>query len=419
MSTAWKQTLSLIEARDYQQAAASLDGVRRRYEGQDEALWAAAVAITQRLCLMCLECSAVTAYHQRALSAMSEQLDRLNADLIAVIDLLQGLEAGQNGGPLAPLAPHHQSQDAQQTLWKRLQSLLGRARVVAQPALFVASPSWPSLPGPAPDQPSADLAVCCLGPFRVYQYDRVVGEWASRKGKSVFKYLITHREHPVSKEVLMELLWPDSSPDAARNNLNVAIYGLRQSLRQDNPHQSHILYQDDCYFINPDLNIWVDVEAFEAHLARACQLEVRAQSQAVHEYHLAETLYTGDFLEEDRYEDWPAIQRQQLKDAYLGVLERLSQHYYAQGDYAACVAQCQKILAAEPYRESAHRWIMQCYAQQGQRYLAIRQYQDCVDALRNELDVEPSEETDRLYQRVLSGEKTGLEMMPWPVLQLH
>lgn len=90
-----------------------------------------------------------------------------------------------------------------------------------------------------PDSPS--LVIYCLGPFRAYQDDQPVTDWPSSKGKSIFKYLITHREHPVAKDILMELFWPGSSPDSARNNLNVAIYGLRQALRKVRPSFSHVL----------------------------------------------------------------------------------------------------------------------------------------------------------------------------------
>lgn len=418
MSIGWHQTISLLKAGDYQQAAASLDRARQHYEEHDEALWAATLTVTQRLCLMCVECAAASAHHQQALIALSEQLDKLNADLLAIITLLQNLETREEADPLAGAGPRSRSREVQQTLWRRLGSVLGRARLPApQPAPAAELPPMPASPISA--QPSAALAVCCLGPFRVYQHDRLVEDWASRKGKLVFKYLVTHRERPIPKEVLMDLFWPDSSPDAARNNLNVAIYGLRQSLHQNSPDESHILYQDDCYLINPDLDIWVDVEAFRDHLARARRLDENSPAGAIPEYHLAEALYTGDFLDEDRYEDWASAPRQQLKDAYLDVLERLSRHYYMRGEYATCIAQCRKALAVDSCRESAHRWIMQCYAQQGQRYLAIRQYQECADALQDELGVEPSGETVKLYERILTGDQTRPDASPQPVFEFQ
>jgi DNA-binding SARP family transcriptional activator len=238
----------------------------------------------------------------------------------------------------------------------------------------------------------------------VYQDDQPVEEWPSSKGKSIFKYLVTHRERPVVKEILMELFWPDMHPDAARNNLNVAIYGLRQALHQDRPAYSHVLFRDDCYLLNPSLCIWVDCEAFEEHCAAAGRLEERGDIiAAMHECRTAETLYGGEFLEEDRYEDWPMSRRQRLQNSYLGLLDRLGQFCYDQGDDVACIALCLKILAVDSCHEEAHRRLMRCYSRQGQPYLALRQYHVCVEQLREELDAAPMEETTALYEQIRNG----------------
>jgi len=220
----------------------------------------------------------------------------------------------------------------------------------------------------------------------------------------IFKYLVAHCERPVAKEVLMELFWPGAHPDAARNNLNVAIYGLRQALREARPSFSHVLFQDDCYLLNPDLQIWVDVEEFMERFRTAQNLERRGELvSAIREYGAAETLYQGEFLEEDRYEDWPIPQRQGLQDDYLSLLDRLSRYYLGQEDYAACATTCGKMLAVDACREEAHRRLMRCYSREGQHYLALRQYHLCVETLQKELEVPPMDETLALYQRIRAG----------------
>jgi DNA-binding SARP family transcriptional activator len=245
------------------------------------------------------------------------------------------------------------------------------------------------------------LVVYCLGPFQVYQDEQPVEDWPSSKGKSVFKYLVTHRERPIAKEVLMELLWPSAPPDAARNSLNVAIYGLRQALRKTHPHASHILFQDDCYQLDPDLQIWTDVDAFLEHLAAARRLEHQGDlTAAIGEYHAAEALYQGDFLEQDPYEDWPIPQRQRLQRDYLDLLNRLSRFYLDRTEHAACATVCRKMLTIDSCCEQAHRRLMCCYSRQGQPYLALRQYHLCVDTLRNELDVNPTSDTTKLYEHI-------------------
>jgi DNA-binding SARP family transcriptional activator len=121
------------------------------------------------------------------------------------------------------------------------------------------------------------------------------------------------------------------------------------------------------------------------------------------QYGIAEGLYQGDFLEENVYEDWPGLQRTRLRDLYLDTADRLSEHYVQQHEYTAAIALCQKVLVKDNCREEAHRRLMHCYLGQGQRHLAVRQYQVCVETLREQLHLNPSEETVELYQRIITG----------------
>ena len=96
----------------------------------------------------------------------------------------------------------------------------------------------------------------------------------------------------------MDLFWRDADPDAARNNLNVAIYGLRQALRAARPDFSHILFQEDAYLLNLAMSIWIDVEEFEQHYEAGRMLEKRGKlAEATREYEVAEGLYQDDLFE--------------------------------------------------------------------------------------------------------------------------
>jgi DNA-binding SARP family transcriptional activator len=203
----------------------------------------------------------------------------------------------------------------------------------------------------------------------------------------------------------MDLFWPDAAPEAARNNLNVAVHGLRQALKAASERQV-VLFQDSAYRLNPELTIWIDVEVFERHVATGRQLEANGQlAAATAEYEVATGLYQGDFLADDPYEEWPVLTRERLRVAYLDTLDRLAQLYFSQGQYAACAALCQRTLSYDNCREDAHCRLMRCYSRQGQQHLALRQYQACVEALHDELDVEPAQTTVDLYERIRRRER--------------
>jgi DNA-binding SARP family transcriptional activator len=151
------------------------------------------------------------------------------------------------------------------------------------------------------------------------------------------------------------------------------------------------------------MDVWLDFIEFEKCIQAGRHLEIAGNiDEAIDQYGTAEGLYQGDFLEEDLYEDWPAIQRQQLLSLYLSAVERLCQLHFQNRQYAAVVPLCQKVLAKDKSYEAAHRWLMQCYLAFGQRHLAVRQYQTCVQALREDLDISPSEETVAIYNHMIS-----------------
>lgn len=251
------------------------------------------------------------------------------------------------------------------------------------------------------------LSAHLLGPFRVSLGADVIESWPSGRGRSLLKYLLVRRDKPASRDLLMDLFWPDSPPEDSRNSLNVAIHGLRQALRPFSDLPVVIYRRDDAtYRLNPALQVWLDVEEFDRHVqaGRRCEAE-RQLTPAVASYEQAASLYQGDFLADDPYDEWPALQREQMRLAYLDTLDRLGQIYFSQGQYAACANLCQMILARDSCREDAHCRLMRCYYRQGQQHLALRQYQACVRALEFDLGVEPMPNTTQLAERIRRREQ--------------
>ena len=165
--------------------------------------------------------------------------------------------------------------------------------------------------------------------------DVPVEEWSSARTRSLFGYLLTHRQPWPAREVLMEVFWPESSPKASRNSLNVAIHGLRCVLRKakDVPV---IVYSGGTYRLHPDVRLWLDVEEFDKLVERGrLHEDVGETDQATAAYEFATGLYRGEFLADDPYDDWAALIRERLRLAYLDTLGRLSNLHFNAGRYAA------------------------------------------------------------------------------------
>ncbi len=253
---------------------------------------------------------------------------------------------------------------------------------------------------PRAGRPGPELAVHLLGSFYVTVDDVAVGDWSGARARSLFSYLLTHRQPWPPREVLMEVFWPGSAPRASRNNLNVALHGLRQMLRTvtDAPV---IVYARGAYQIHPAVGLWLDVEEFGKHVRRGRRLEEAGESdRAAEAYESAAGLYRGEFLADAPYEEWAASIRDRLRLTHLDTLGRLSELRFSAGQYAACANLCQRIIEQDSCREDAHRRLMRCYSRQGQPHLARIQYRACVRALADELGVEPEPATSGLDDRL-------------------
>jgi DNA-binding SARP family transcriptional activator len=425
------QALELLQAGQYEQAAELLQQAQSKNEQLGQIALAEILAATRLLCLACDQCRSEVVWHERAHEVAGERELELKQQLYIILDLIKrsgtsSIASDQPPAPIQPpitptlLAPHPAESAAYHSLWRRIQNLLGWV----SPVLSIEQNGSRPLPAALPQQvekvklPLASLTefrfeqafslvIHCLGPFRVYRNEQLVANWLSLKGQAIFKYLITHQGTPITKDMLMEVFWPEADPEAARRNLHQAIYSLRQTLKQGQPDFQPIQFENDCYQLNPELKVWLDCTQFEWHAQAGQRLEAAGQwPEAAVEYSLAEELFRGDFLEEDLYEDWTALPRERWRNMYLNIADRLSEYYFQQGEYAAAITLCQKILAQDNCHEQAHRRLMECYQIQGQRRLAVRQYQLCVQTLRTELDVPPSVETQTLYDKIMGNHRS-------------
>ena len=135
------------------------------------------------------------------------------------------------------------------------------------------------------------------------------------------KYLLAHHHQLIPRDILMDAFWPQAEPEAARNSLNVALYGLRHALKTVTD-QPVVLFNEGAYCFSPEFEVWIDVDEFDRHVQAGHRLEAKeCLTQAITEYEAAVELYQGDFLAGDLYEEWPVLTRERLRVDYLEILD--------------------------------------------------------------------------------------------------
>lgn len=245
------------------------------------------------------------------------------------------------------------------------------------------------------------LAIHCLGGFRVFFKGQPVHAKFSRKARAILVCLAQRHPRHAHRDILMDRFWPDADPDAARNCLHVSLHNVRQQFARIDHEIDVVLFRDECYFINPELSFWLDAGEFDKAWRTGNRIEgEQNMPAAIPHFEKAIALYKGDFMEEDRYECWPAQDRENLREAFLLALNKLSEYHFQRGQTELAIQLCERILARDGCCEDVHRRLMQCYHRLGQRDKAIRQYNKCEELLQNELEVLPSRATNQLLQQI-------------------
>jgi predicted ATPase/DNA-binding SARP family transcriptional activator/DNA-binding CsgD family transcriptional regulator len=253
---------------------------------------------------------------------------------------------------------------------------------------------------PADDRDVArheSMRIRLLGGFRVSVGSRRIEDdaWRLKKAASLLKLLALAPGHRLSREQMMELLWPDASESAASNSLRHTLHAARKALGTTGSRC--LVSEDGSLLLCAGGGLWIDAEAF-----RRAALDAR-RSRNPAAYRLAIDLYTGELLPEDRFEDWAEDERADLWRMYLELLTELAGLYEEVGEHDQAAETFQRVVAEEPTEEEAHAALMRLYAISGRQGDALAQYERLREILSRHLGAEPIAETRRLRGDISTG----------------
>src|SRR5947207_1364058 len=83
-----------------------------------------------------------------------------------------------------------------------------------------------------------------LGQLQAEGAGRAVRRFATRKVAALFAYLAYYLNRPHPRELLIELLWPESDFEAGRKSLSVALTALRRDLEPNGFSRGSVLVAD-------------------------------------------------------------------------------------------------------------------------------------------------------------------------------
>jgi ATP/maltotriose-dependent transcriptional regulator MalT/DNA-binding SARP family transcriptional activator len=229
-------------------------------------------------------------------------------------------------------------------------------------------------------QPAASIR--SLGGFQVLR-DGVAmpaSEWQSKKSRDLLKILVARRGRSLHRDRIVDALWPEEDPSAVGSRLSVALSRIRSALDPEHrfPSDHYIAGGDEAVLLNV-ANVDIDVERFLRLAEKGLGLVREGRSaEAVPILQTAEATYTGDFLEEDAYEDWALSLREQARALTIAVTRALAEAAAAAGDRDTAVRCYLRTLERDPYDEEAHLGLVATTAAAGHHGEARRHYRSYV-----------------------------------------
>ena len=219
-----------------------------------------------------------------------------------------------------------------------------------------------------------------------------------RQGRLLLAYRVWHRERSCPRRELIDGLWPENPPAAADAAL-AACCGARRAFGPG------CWAGDPSWRFDPGAPVETDVERAAVAVSRAEAAVTRkrfGEAAAAAREALATDLQT--FLPDcdglwspsaPRVRGAAAARAQALAAAGVG----LGGHELGAAEAAAKAA-----VAAAPFRESAHRALMEVHEAAGNPAEALRAFEHLRVLLRDELGTTPGAAAMAIHQRLLRGE---------------
>ena len=228
------------------------------------------------------------------------------------------------------------------------------------------------------------LEVFLLGRFAVAinGVEVAAERWPSLRATHLVQLLALQPRQRMTRDAVIDALWPQLEPEAGAANLRKAAHHARQALGR---HDGIVLQAGEV-LLWPERPVMVDAHRFEQRADAALARHDPADCADV------AASYGADLLPGARFEPWAEATRERLRERHLQLLR-------ASGQW-------ERLAQLDPEDEPAHRALIQRELAAGNRAAALRWYAHLREALQQGLGVSPDAQTQALYERCIAGLQT-------------
>jgi DNA-binding SARP family transcriptional activator len=235
-----------------------------------------------------------------------------------------------------------------------------------------------------------------LGPVEVLRSGGAVA-LGGAKPRALLALLLIHRNEVVSRDTLIEALWPNRPPGTAAHSLDIQISRLRKAFAPEELLKT----RSGGYVLDVDPE-QVDVHRFEQLLERGRQQSADGKhAHALATLEDALELWRGPPLADLAYEDFARTEIERLNELRLVATEERIEAELVLGRHDTLVPELEGLIAKHGLRERLRGQLMLALYRSGRHAEAVRVYADARKRLIEDLGMEPSRQLRELEQAML------------------
>lgn len=246
--------------------------------------------------------------------------------------------------------------------------------------------------------------------LRTEQEGRISG--ISDKSMALLALLFLAENHQCRRNMLMDVLWPDSAEDAAKYNLRYNLWALKKAIPSDAAGENLLVVTRDYCGIN-------ERYAYTCDFCRVKDINAEEISglEELEEY---VKLLSGDLFGDCYLDECSAFQEQiilwrfALENKKLMVLRKLILVHFRMKNWQRCLELLEFCEEMDPYDEEHAKMRLTIYMEEGDFEAAARYYQQFAKQLTIDIGMEPSEELKQM-----AGKIRGQRKKPQKVLELY
>jgi DNA-binding SARP family transcriptional activator len=210
------------------------------------------------------------------------------------------------------------------------------------------------------------------------------------------------RTKGLTREHLLNSLWPGMSKKKAHENLRTTVYRMRKAIGQANIKgvERDLIFtsHQGQYILLPNIAIESDMDSFDRHikLADISGSESEKKNVLLQALDISRESYLPEI-----YDNWADEQRSILQEKRLNSIHKMIVIALHQDDHVTCSEYCKQYLKIEPLSEEITCILMENLKSLNQRSEIPKVFRNLEKALREDLKSAPTSETRDLFHALM------------------